>query len=411
MDVAVTGKLREDPYAADAATMISRCVHCGFCNAACPTYALEHNELDGPRGRIYLVKQLLEQRSSAATAQQHLDRCLTCRACESACPSGVEYARIAHAGRLLATQAAPRPLWEKLRRLLLTRVLRSRFCCRWLRRLANVLYPILPVAARRVLPRTAHRIIPAAPVPQSKAQVSVLAGCVQEGLMPSTNRALLTLLAQAGLRAQLVTAAPCCGALSWHTDQQQQGLADVRATLRASMNALRNGSQAILLASSGCASFVAEYPQLAGLTAAERAQAAQLASKLMDPADFLLQHLAALKPQLKLCGQGKQLTLHCPCTQKHGLHVPDVVARLLTAAGYAVRSVPDAPACCGSAGTYAVLQRAYAGRLRAAMLNSLEQAGAPQIASANIGCILHLRQASQMPVEHWLDILAGDIAS
>ncbi len=410
MDVNVVGRLRNDTVATDAAKLISRCVHCGFCATACPTYELEHNELDSPRGRIYLVKQLLEQSTDAKIAQKHLDRCLTCRACESACPSGVEYARIAQAGRQLTQRDAPRKFGARMRRRLIADLFRSRFCSRWLRRLSRIFGPLLPLHLRRALPSAmAPRAVEPPKSPRGK--VAVFAGCAQEGLMPTTNRALIELLSRAGFETRLVTKVPCCGALRWHTGQHNQALADVRATLSVGADMVRDKFEAIMFASSGCASFVTEYPHLIGLTAAEQNTATQLVSKLADPAAFLLNHLDLIKPQLASCGQSKKVVVHVPCTQRNGLKVPDATAKLLAHADYAIANTSNAPECCGSAGTYSLLESQYAKRLRSKMLNHLENPDAQLIASANIGCVLHLRQTSALPVQHWLDMIIGDLKS
>lgn len=408
MDVKIPTAMRADLEAVATAGLIGKCVHCGLCSATCPTYGLEQDERDSPRGRIYLVKQLLEGTGAASVARKHLDRCLTCRACETACPSGVEYSRIAHYGRAVAERTAPRSRREQLIRSVLHKFVRNRTAGRLGRFFAFMGHPLLPrglkLSLARPLPR--RRLSQA---PPHIGRTTLIAGCAQDGFMPETNEALRLLLRQAGFSVQLDTASKCCGALGSHMGQSSVAQRDIQHTLANCDRDLDAGSDAILMAASGCSSFIKEYPHMISLGSKETTAARRVAAAVTDTATFLLANLDRLRGCIAGLGQGCRITVHTPCTQAHGLRSsPNAVAELLDAAGFQALLPTRPPSCCGSAGTYSILQGKIARRLRADMADSLEQPGGEAIVSSNIGCIMHLRRGTNQPVHHWLDLLVSD---
>ena len=396
------------PAGAAAATLaaakaeIAKCVSCGFCNAACPTYALEQNELDGPRGRIALVKGLIAGDGDKAVARRHLGRCLSCRACETACPSGVGYAKIAHVGRELSGPA-PDPR-GRLRRLLYSEAIRSRGACRLGRAAARYAGGLLPRSLRAARAPTPLASL-ALPAARHERQVAVLAGCAQEGLMPATNVALAQLLDAAGFSANFITT-PCCGAIRTHAGRAAAGLGDVRRTLDACRERLLAGDHAILVAASGCASFVTEYPALLAGDEPRARTARTVATSIVEPAVFLGEHLPALKKRVRLSADAPKIAVHAPCTLTNGMRSGAAFFELLRQIGFDVQGVDGAPNCCGSAGSYSLFQPKRAAALGQRLAAAIGATAATSVASANIGCVLHMRQQLDLPVDHWLEICA-----
>ena len=368
-----------------AAEILQRCVHCGFCNATCPTYQLEGNELDGPRGRIYLIKNLLEGAEDATRAATHLDRCLTCRACETTCPSGVEYGELLEIGR--AQVSPPHTLKQKLqRRALLSFVPHPRSLRRWAR-LGQAFRWLLPESLRELLPsRQKPLAIPA--VTERARKVVVLQGCAQSVATPNVVPTLVHLLERMEVEAVIVPEESCCGGLALHLGEEDQA----QRAMRAQLDALRPhlDAEAVISSASGCGVTLKEYGRLLNDDPAYRLVARSFAEKVMDVSEYM--QLNATRPFRK--GQDfKRVAWHAPCTLQHGQQAGDGVAELLTQAGYELVPVADAHLCCGSAGTYSVLQPELAGRLRERKLDALTQAQPDVIATGNVGCQSHLGAA------------------
>ena len=405
MDVSVKDPAGLGPAAAAAAREIEKCVHCGFCNAACPTYAVERDERDGPRGRIYLVKELLEGGGDAAVAQRHLDRCLTCRSCEAACPSGVGYSKVAHAGRAMADGAHRRGPLQVAWRALAGEAVRSRAACAAGRAAVRAAGPLAPRGLRRALARTGQGGAPGAGRGRHRRSVSVMMGCgAQAGLMPETNRSLEALLDAAGYAARPVPSA-CCGALRSHLGFGRGAAADVRRTVEGCGRGIEAGDEAVMFAASGCASFATEYPSLAAGSGVDEKRAGEVAAKVRDPADFLSSRLDGVG--WDGAGAGTTVATHAPCTLTNGLRSPQAYPRLLAGAGFGTVAPERPPNCCGSAGMYSLLQPRLADELGRRMAASVEATGAQALATANIGCALHLRRFLAVPVVHWIDLLAS----
>jgi glycolate oxidase iron-sulfur subunit len=429
MQTTLAPGLRASPAAAEAAELIGACVHCGFCNAACPTYRLLGDELDGPRGRIYLVRGLLETGTATAVTQQHLDRCLTCRACEPACPSGVHYGRIVDLGRELTQTVTPRSGWPKLQRAALRRVLTNPAMFSALLSVARWCRPLLPAALQRRLPPAAPAAslvvlsphgAPAAQAaqgaPPAARRVLRLAGCVQPALQPGTGAATTAVLALLGIDSVFVARAGCCGALRQHLDDPAGALDAARRNIDAWWPQIESGAEAIVMDASACGLMLREYGARLQHDPEYAARAARVSALVLDVAELVEREAPQLSARLATIDHGgsgsasaprPRVAFHPPCTLQHGQRLRGVVEGLLARAGADVVPFADAQQCCGSAGAWSLLEPELAEQLRTRKLAALEAARPDLILSANIGCIAHLAAASGTPVLHWIEWLAS----
>jgi glycolate oxidase iron-sulfur subunit len=388
-----------------AEQILRSCVHCGFCNATCPTYQMLGDELDGPRGRIYLIKDLLEQQRVDPLARTHLDRCLTCRACETTCPSGVQYGELLEIGReLLETGLARPPAQRWLRRVLLAVVpYPRRFAL--LTALGRAFRWLLPGSLRRALPPAPRRLPRSAEVPTQGAaaatgRVLLLDGCVQRAATPGVNTALARLLASRGVEVVRAAGEGCCGGLALHLGEAEAA----RRTMAGNIDALAahlDGVDAVISTASGCGVTIKDYARLLRDDPARREAASRLTAVTVDAAEYL--HDLGLRWQRAT--DHERVAWHAPCTLQHGQRVRGRVEALLQGAGYTLTPVAEAHLCCGSAGTYSVLQSDLAGRLKARKLAALSAGGPDLIATANVGCQLHLASGADVPVVHWIELL------
>ncbi len=388
------------PRGDEAERILRSCVHCGFCTATCPTYQLLGDELDGPRGRIYLIKQVLEGEPVSASTQLHLDRCLSCRNCETTCPSGVKYHDLLDIGRPVVEQQVPRPLGERLLRLGLRAVVPHPSLFKALARSGQALRPLLPSALKAKLP--ARIADPGQrPAPRHARRVLLLEGCVQPALSPNTNAAAARLLDRLGISVQPVVAAGCCGAVDYHLNAQEQGLARARRNIDAWWPAIEAGAEAIVQTASGCGAFVRDYGHLLANDPRYAAKAARISALARDLVEVVQ---AEPLDQLGLCAE-QRLAFHCPCTLQHALKLGGAVEQLLTRLGFTLTPLPDGHLCCGSAGTYSLTQPTLSRQLRDHRLAALESGNPQLIATANIGCQAHLDSAGRTPVRHWVEIV------
>jgi glycolate oxidase iron-sulfur subunit len=399
MQVRLADALRDTPDGDAAAEILGRCVHCGFCTATCPTYRLLGDELDGPRGRIYLIKRALEGAAPGPGTQLHLDRCLTCRACETTCPSGVEYGRLLDVGRRVVDAQVPRPPLQRVARALLRGTLTRPMLFAQLVGIGQAFRPVLPRAWRAKLPeRRAARAWPAGRHPR---KVLLLAGCVQPGLAPSINVATARVLDALGLQVLVPGEAGCCGALRHHLGDPDGGLDDARRNVDAWWPHVEAGAEAIVMNASGCGAMVREYGHLLRSDPAYAEKAARVAALTRDVVEIVAGRVGDLRAAVPAAPV--RVAFHPPCTLQHGQKIRGAVESVLAALGATVVPFEDAHLCCGSAGTYSLTQPAIAGELRDRKLASIANARPDAILSANVGCIAHLASAADVPVRHWIE--------
>ena len=394
-----------DGKAAEA--ILRKCVHCGFCTATCPTYQLLGDELDGPRGRIYLMKQVLEGVAPTRKTQLHLDRCLTCRNCETTCPSGVDYGHLVDIGRKLVDAKVPRPASEQALRWALKEGLPS-----------PLFGPAMKIGqlVRGLLPATLKNKVPprqdtgAWPSRQHARKVLLLKGCVQPSMMPNIDSATARVLDAIGVQSLVAGKAGCCGAVKFHLNDQGGGKAQMRANIDAWWPHLEgpNAVEAILMNASGCGVTVKEYGHTLQDDAPYAAKARRISDLTRDLSEWLPELAEKLSgkvnPQAaQACGQ---VAFHPPCTLQHGQQLRGGVETHLSALGFNVKvATNESHLCCGSAGTYSVLQADLAYQLRDRKLGHLNEMQPTVIVSANIGCITHLQSGTATPVKHWVEIL------
>jgi glycolate oxidase iron-sulfur subunit len=398
----LSDELKETPEGREADDILRACVHCGFCNATCPTYQLLGDERDGPRGRIYLIKEMLETNSATRETQLHLDRCLTCGACETTCPSGVQYNRLLEIGRAAVESTVERPLSERIQREALLRTVPEPNRFRALLGLANLTRPLLPAAQKKTIP-VSESSGEAWPTTTHRRKVLLLEGCVQSVTAPRINLAAARVLDRLGIQA--LPAAGCCGALSHHLSREDRTLATIRKNIDHWWPAIEDGVEALVLTASGCAPTVMDYGRLLQHDPHFAAKADRLASIAQDISAFLEQQ--NLGPLGDTTGDESLIAFHSPCTLQHGLKRAGRVEALLSRLGFRLASVQDAHLCCGSAGTYSILQKDLSQQLLQRKLESLERGQPSVIATANIGCMMHLQSGTDLPVKHWIELLPG----
>ncbi|MFI0400045.1 MAG: glycolate oxidase subunit GlcF [Thiolinea sp.] len=392
---------RQSAQGQEAEAILRACVHCGFCTATCPTYQLLGDELDGPRGRIYQIKQILEGAQPTATTRLHLDRCLTCRSCETTCPSGVKYGRLVDIGREIIEKQTERPLFEKIQRQALRAVLPYPQRFRSLLALCYLVKPLLPNNLAKKLPLQQGNRFQWSSKPQTR-KVLAFDGCVQSVVTPSTNAAVSRVLQKLGIELVSVQEAGCCGAISQHLAAPAEALNFMRRNIDAWWPHLEAGAEAIVISASGCGVMLKDYGHLLK-TDPNYAAKAQRVSALAKDVSELLQ--AADFGKTNIPEHLKRVAFHSPCTLQHGLKLNGVVERILQKAGFELTPVADAHLCCGSAGTYSILQAELSQQLLINKLTAL-QAQQPQvIATANIGCQLHLATGTKLRVVHWIELL------
>ena len=405
MQTQFTDADRQKPHIQEADSILRTCVHCGFCNATCPTYQLLGDERDGPRGRIYLMKELLESRDDddqvTEETRLHLDRCLTCLNCETTCPSGVEYHKLLNIGRAEIERRVPRPAGERAQRYALRKMMVEPKRFKALLKLGQTFKPLVPGKLRNKMP--------AAPVdagtrPDSHRharQVLILEGCVQPSLSPNTNAATARILDKLGIGVTPAAEAGCCGAVDFHLNAQDDGRARMRANIDAWWPHIEQGAEAIVQTASGCGAFVKEY----GYMLKDDPDYAVKAQKVSTLAKDIVEILRDEPLETLNVNESKRLAFHCPCTLQHAQKLNGAVEGVLTKLGFSLTPVQDAHLCCGSAGTYSITQPELATQLRDNKLNALEAGNPEMIVTANIGCQTHLAGANRTPVRHWVEIV------
>jgi glycolate oxidase iron-sulfur subunit len=399
--------IKNTPAGDEAEAILRACVHCGFCTATCPTYQLLGDELDGPRGRIYLIKQVLEGAPVTAKTQLHLDRCLTCRNCESTCPSGVQYGRLVDIGRNVVDQRVQRPLRERALRFALKQALPRRWLFTPVYKAGQALRPLLSKSLQDKLRPGAEA--GAWPTRQHARSMLLLDGCVQPAMSPNINAATARVLDALGVQLVNVPKAGCCGALRHHLNDQEAALDDMRRNIDAWWPYVES-AEAIVMTASGCGATVKEYGHLLAHDAQYADKARRIAALTRDLSEIMPAFEAQLVAQLK-GGIGKRVAYHPPCTLQHGQQVRGTVEQVLRAVGVDVRLCADSHLCCGSAGTYSILQPALSQQLRDNKVANLEACEPEMIVSANIGCLSHLQSGTQTPVRHWIELIDAALSA
>jgi glycolate oxidase iron-sulfur subunit len=405
MRTEITQALLNTPQGQEADAILRACVHCGFCLATCPTYQLVGDELDSPRGRIYLIKQVLEGVTPTQKTQLHLDRCLTCRACESTCPSGVQYGRLVDIGRDLVEQQVPRSGAEKLTRSMLRYMLPRAGLFNSLLALGRMARPVLPQSLKDKIPlKAAAGLWPTANHPR---KMLLLDGCVQPAMAPNINAATARVLDKLGVTLVRADKVGCCGAISHHLNAQQEALAYVKRNIDAWWPHIEAGAEAIVVTASGCGTMVQEYGHLLQHDAAYAKKAARVSELFRDVSQVISSEQNRLAGLLKKSNKANsyKIAFHAPCSLQHGLKLKNIVEPLLSAAGFTLTPVPDGHLCCGSAGTYSILQPELSNQLLKNKVSALESGAPDFIATANIGCLTHIQSGASKNVKHWMEIL------
>jgi glycolate oxidase iron-sulfur subunit len=400
--------IRDTPEGREADAILRSCVHCGFCTATCPTYQLLGDELDGPRGRIYLMKQVLEGAVPTQKTQMHLDRCLTCRACETTCPSGVKYGHLLDIGRAVVDGAVSRPLRQQVQRGVLRFVLPRAWLFGPVLALGRLLKPVLPLQLAAKVPDLPAPVVkPIAPGTRHQRRMLLLDGCVQPAIAPQINAAAVALFDRIGVTLAPAPRAACCGSLRFHLDAVDDALDDMRNNIDAWWPEIEAGCEAIIVTASGCSVTVRDYGRLLAGDADYAEKAARVSALARDVSEAVARERASLEPLLANPPAARKIAFHPPCTLQHGMQIRGVAEGLLKLAGYELTPVPDSHLCCGSAGTYSILQPELSLKLRDNKIAALAGGMPAAIATANIGCHAHLQSGTALPVRHWVELVAA----
>lgn len=400
METHLADWIKGTPDGDDADAILRACVHCGFCNATCPTYQVRGDELDGPRGRIYQIKQVLEGVPPTQSTQLHLDRCLTCLNCETTCPSGVRYGRLVDIGRMAVEQRVSRGAFDVFRRAMLRFALTRRWIFDPAVALGRTMRPLLPASLRKKL---ALRREPGATPRNTHAhKVILLNGCVQPALMPAIDAATSRVLDALGIETLVAANSGCCGALDYHLDAHAAAREKARRNIDAWWPLIQAGAEAIVINASGCGAMLKDYAHVLRGDPVYGEKARRIAAMTRDLSEFLAPHISGSGEKFRSAAKPR-IAFHPPCTLQHAQKIRGVVESILTSLGADLVPVADAHLCCGSAGTYSILQPTLSQELRARKLENLERNRPDEILSANIGCLSHLESGTQIPVRHWIE--------
>jgi glycolate oxidase iron-sulfur subunit len=394
--------IRQSNSAIEIETILRACVHCGFCNATCPTYQIRGDELDGPRGRIYQMKQYFEGAAANSDLLTHLDRCLTCRSCETTCPSGVKYSRLLEIGRHQIETDLPRPFLDRMKRKVIVGFINSGWFFDASLKLAQSIGSVLPATLGRNIPK--RQVLISKHIQAKKRKVLMLKGCVQQSLTPNTNRAVANLLQGMDIEMIEMSANQCCGAAASHTSDPEKGLQQARHLIDLWWPTIESGVEAILVSATGCGVTVKDYSSLFENDPDYAEKAKKVTSLFRDVVEVVEENM----DRLEFSGEAipeNRVAFHTPCSMQHGLGLNHRVEKLLSKAGFQICPVADGHLCCGSAGTYSMLQPELAVNLRSRKQKALQISQPEIIATANVGCQVHLAYDLDLPVVHWAELL------
>ena len=400
MQTNLAPRIQKSPQAEAIGSILRKCVHCGFCNATCPTYQLRGDELDGPRGRIYQMKQYFEGEPANVDMLRHLDRCLTCRACETTCPSGVKYSHLLEIGKEMIETDLPRPLHDRLRRRAIVRFINSGWLFASLLRVGQAVAAFMPAAIRQSIP--ARQKVLARSKAQHERKVLMLAGCVQPTLAPNTNIRAVNLLDRLGIEVIEPSGNLCCGAAAMHTSEPEYALQQIKTLIDRWWPHIEAGVEAIVVTATGCGVSVRDYGRLLADDPEYAEKAARVTALYRDLVEIVEDNLDQISIDDPA---GRRVAVHTPCTMQHGLGLGNRGERLLGNLGYRICRVEEAHLCCGSAGTYSMLQPAMSRRLQQNKWRALGVDHPDVIVTSNIGCQVHLAQGGGTPVVHWIELL------
>ena len=400
------------PEGKEANKILRSCVHCGFCNATCPTYQLLGDELDGPRGRIYLIKQTLEGKTPGRQTQLHLDRCLTCRNCETTCPSGVKYSQLLNIGRAVINEKVSRRFDQKLLHFLLRKTFLSRFAFPALITTGQLARPLLPASLKKSIPEKQKKI--SFQSASRERKVLLVPGCVQSSLTPNTDNAAKIVFDKLNIECVEIPSAGCCGSLSHHLNAEDEAIEIIKTNIDSWWPLIKNRTiEAICMTASGCGVAIKEYEQLLANDKDYSIKAKTVSALYKDPAEIIsagsyADKQAAIKKLLKNrtpSEANKTVAFHPPCTLQHGMRINNLIEPILINFGYELKPFKDKHLCCGSAGTYSITQKNLSQQLLSNKLSNINKTSPDIIATANIGCQLHLQSGTATPVKHWLELL------
>lgn len=402
MKTSITHTHLETHHGKEANRILRNCVHCGFCNATCPTYQLTGDELDGPRGRIYLIKQVLEGKRPGRHTQTHLDRCLTCRNCESTCPSGVDYGQLVDIGRMLVSEQSQRTLTDRFRRFAVRKLFLAKPLFNTAIAGAQFFRGVLPTAIKQKLPVKTRRLLPW-PDNEHQRKIIMLQGCVQPALQPNIDRAAAIVLDRLGIQTLRIPQAACCGGISHHLDAFDEARAYIKNNIDAWWPYIENiHVEAIISTASGCGVTISEYGHMLANDDEYRLKAARVSELSRDLSEIVARESL---PATSVNDPLSKVAFHPPCTLQHGQQITGIVESILKASGRQLVAFQESHLCCGSAGTYSILQKSMAEQLRDRKLKHIESGQPDVIATANIGCLLHLQSGTDIPVKHWVELL------
>lgn len=411
MKTNISQQLLDTRQGREANDILRACVHCGFCTATCPTYQLLGDELDSPRGRIYLIKEILEGQKPTIETQKHLDRCLTCRSCESTCPSGVQYGRLVDIGREIVEKNVSRSFLDNAKRNLLNKIIPNPTLFRPLLMIGRFVKPILPSSVKRKIP-IAQQTKNNWPTVSHTRKMLILNGCVQPTLAPNINVAAARVLDSLGITVLRVSEAGCCGAVTHHLNKQEEAISHIKRNIDAWWPHVESGAECIVITASGCGTMLKDYGHLL-IDDPEYAERAKKISEISkDIVEILNAEGDKLNPLLSKLKKNpsKTISFHSPCSLQHGQQIKGVTEAILERAGFKLTNVTDPHLCCGSAGTYSILQPDLSQRLLKEKVRNLEAENPDTIVTANIGCLTHIQNGTKTQVQHWIELIDQELS-